>query len=189
MKDREDLILKAGLVLFEDESLDKFSDKDQEIIKRYMAVHAKWLDNPMISDKKLIEFLKSKFTISQTQAYRDLANIKEIFGNIRQSNKELIRYSITESLKKAYNTCIAKGDMFNAINALNSIAKYNRLDQDDPDPIPYENIIPQTFEVTTDIKVFNPKFNDELFYEKLDKLKRKFLGEIKIEDAETLEDE
>jgi len=133
------------------------SEKEIEIKKRYMAVVAQLLDEPMKMDKDLIYYLIDEFKIKQSQAYRDMANIRFIVGGIRSANKEWVRYSVNEGLKKQYKKADEAGKEIAAIMALDKMGKYNMLDKIDEETIPWEDLIPADFDMTDDVSVLDPK--------------------------------
>jgi hypothetical protein len=187
-----DIIEKASLVLFEEHSIDSLTPKVQDIVKRYLSLHALWLDDPMKPDKDLVLFLMSTFNIEKSQAYRDLANIKSLLGNIRNASKELIRYMVTESYKKVYSLAMEgeSPDLFNALSALNGLSKYNKLDQVEDEPMPYNEIVPPSWVPTDDITILDPKLFKPDIEERRNALRRKYgIEQVSDVDFETVSDE
>lgn len=157
MNDKITLFDKLQLYLFDDnESLPehlRFNDKELEIKKRYASVFSFWIEKPALSDKKIINFMISELALSKSQAYRDLPNIKVLLGNVRNANKEWHRYKLISMLDKAYELAEKRGDVKAMILAADKLGKYTQLDKEDVQRIPYEEIVPQTFEPTGDISV------------------------------------
>ena len=172
----KNIIEKASLVLYDEGSISNLTPKEQEIVKRYMAVYSMWLEDPMTPDRNLIDFLIVNFNIEKSQAYKDLSNIKALFGNIRNTSKELIRYMVTESFKRVYTVAMTKEspDLYNAIMALNGLSKYNKLDQEEPDQLPYDEIVPPSWQPSDDITVLDPKLFKPDIEERRIALRRKY---------------
>jgi len=159
-------------------------ERDQ--LKRYRFAFTFLLDHPSLPDNVLKDYLMSEFKISQSQAYRDLANMKVILPNIKNAGKEWIRYVVNEELKDAIGEAKAVGKLKERILAIAALGKYNRLDQVDEEELPWDDIIPVPIEPTSDPTVLGikPLENKQ---EEIRKLIEKYKGEIEIEDI-TYED-
>ena len=167
---------------------------EQEQVIRYRFAFTQCLENPSITDRSLVEMLMSQFSISQSQAYRDITNIKVILPNVKAAGKEWIRYIITEELKADIQKCKDKLEeypddsnwMKNKIMAIDKLAKYNKLDQDDGEQLPWDDIIPIPIDPTSDPMVLGvtPLENAE---EEIKKLYEKYKGDIEIEDVDYLD--
>jgi len=109
--------------------------KNDEIRQRWEAIHSLQLEYE--SDRKIIEMITSRFAISEGQAYKDLRNSEQLFGNIRIANKDILRHLVTESAKAMYKAAKDDADFKYMDKALNLIVKANNLDKEDvdlPDP-------------------------------------------------------
>lgn len=183
---RKNNLDKFQEVMFNDlASLENLTPVEIEQVKRYRFAFTVCLENPSISDNRLRDFLMVEFRISQSQAYRDISNIKVILPNIRNAGKEWIRYIVNEELKDAIKKCKDAGNdkLKELILAIDKLAKYNKLDQDEGEQIPWDEIIPQEIEPTSDISVLGikPMENKE---NEIKRLYDKYKGEIEIEDID-----
>lgn len=170
-------------VMFADKAdLAHLTPVEQMQVVRYRFAFTVCLDSPSIEDNKLRDQLIAEFGISKSQAYRDIANIKIILPNIKAAGKEWIRYIVTEELKIAIQECKDAGEdlMKERIMAIDKLAKYNKLDQDDGEELPWDDIIPIPIEPTNDVTVLGavPLENAE---EEIKKLYEKYKGDIEIE--------
>jgi len=178
-------------VLFSDLKEEKhLTPIEREQLKRYRACFTQSLENPSIPDKELRDYLINEFNVSESQAYRDIGNIRILLGNVRNAGKEWVRYIVNETLKQAIED--AKGDkkrLKELIMAADKLGKYNRLDKEDALEIPWEEILPIPIEPTADPTVLKikPLENKE---EEIEKLYKKYRGEIEIEyiDYEEVKD-
>lgn len=173
-------------VMFADKvDISHLSPVEQMQVVRYRFAFTQCLESPSISDTILRDQLISEFGISQSQAYRDIANIKIILPNIKAAGKEWIRYIVTEELKLAIQECKDAGNdmMKERIMAIDKLAKYNKLDQDDGEQIPWDDIVPIPIDPTNDVSVLGaiPMENAE---EEIRKLYEKYKGDIEIEDID-----
>lgn len=162
------------------------SANEQKQLIRYRDAFSQCLDNPMLRDVEMRDYLMTTYNISDSQAYRDLGNIRVLLGNVRNASKEWIRYMVIEGLKKQYEYADRLGKTKEAIMALDKLAKYNRLDKEDLDELPYDKVIPINWEATTDISVLGvkPMQNKE---EEILRLYKKYIDDIEIEDIEYIE--
>jgi len=174
-----------------------FEDLDEEIfltpaeiqqLKRIRAVFSISLENPSTPDTNLRDFLISEFRISQTQAYRDIGNMRVLLPNVQQAAKEWHRYLVNEELKQVIEQCKMLGADYikDRIQALSIYGKYNKLNKEDALQYPWEDIKPQSIEPTGDVSILGvkPLANKE---EEIKKMYNKYKGDIEIEDADYLD--
>ncbi|MDR2125588.1 MAG: hypothetical protein LBP63_01990, partial [Prevotellaceae bacterium] len=106
-----------------------------------------------------------------------------LLGNVRNAGKEWHRHRVNSLLEKAAQMAI-EGDVKEA-TALSKIAmaliKNNKLDMDEGEELPYDEIVPPAFEPVSDPAAIGLKPVENL-KEKILKLKRKYLDEIEITD-------
>lgn len=158
MKDnRESTYERIERALFKsrEEGFQMLSAKEMAIKERMMLVVAKRLDNPLIEDKELVNFLIGGCggvvdKVSQSQAYRDVAMANRLVGNIQLSAKSWYRYMIVEGAKAAYNMAMEKGDAKGAASALDKMGKYTRSDKED-DALDFSQMLPPSFEPSDDV--------------------------------------
>lgn len=153
----DDTYLKIEQCLFkdQDDATQMLSAREIEIRNRMMLCVSKKMDDPLIEDTDLVNFLMhgcggNATPVSQSQAYRDIGMMNRLVGNITLSAKQWYRYMIVEGAKKAYAVAIDKGDAKGAAAALDKIGKYTRCDKED-DKFDYERMIPPSFEPSDDI--------------------------------------
>ena len=125
--------------------------------------------------------------MSRSQAYRDIHNVKVLLGNVRNATKEWHRYKLIAMLDKAYEFAERNRDAKGMIMAADKLGKYTQLDKEDTQKIPYDEIVPQPFEITDDVSVLGLKPIENL-KEKQRKMREKY-GAALIEDAEIVDDE
>ena len=150
---------------------------------RYRFAFTLLLETPSLEDTKLRDMLMSEYGISQSQAYRDISNMKIILPNIRNAGKEWIRYVVNEELKKAIADATTNGKLKERILAISALAKYNKLDQDEAEELPWDELIPTPIEPPNDPTVLGiTKLENE--DELIQKLLKKYKDEIEIEDVQ-----
>lgn len=144
-------------VLFKDKDATtlQLTDRELAIKERVMLCVAKKMDNPLTADSELVTFLTGGCggltnAVSKSQAYRDIAMIDRLVGNIQLAAKSWYRYMIVEGGKKAYQLAIDNNDAKGAAAALDKIGKYTRSDKED-DAFDYSQLIPPSFEPSDDV--------------------------------------
>jgi len=161
----------------------ELSRSDRNMILRFRFCFSKLLESPSLQDNKLRDALMSEFKISESQAYRDISDIKIFLPNIRAAGKEWYRYMVNEELKLAIQDAKEEGRLKERIEAIKALGKYNKLDQDDGEELPWDEIIPVSIEPTSDPSVLGIKPIPNLEGE-IKRLYEKYKAEIEIEDID-----
>lgn len=159
----------------------RFNQIELEVKKRYMTVFTFWLEKPMLSDKKIIQFMMTNLGVSKVQAWRDLAKIKVLLGNVQNANKEWQRFKVIAILDRALEIAETTKNSMAMIKAAQILGKYTQLDKEETQPIPYDEIVPQSFEPTGDVSVLGIQPMKDL-KERQKKLREKY-GSTLIEEA------
>lgn len=172
---------KFNDLMFSDiSSITDMTEVERNQLLRYRFAFTILLENPSCSDVELRDNLMMQYEISQSQAYRDISNMKVILPNIRNAGKEWIRYVVNEELKCAIKLAKEAGKIKETILAVSALAKYNRLDQDDADEMPWDEIIPTGIEPTSDPSVLDiTPLQDERA--EIKRLYEKYTGEIELD--------
>ena len=143
--------------LFKDreEASSILSQREMEIKKRMMLCVSKKMEDPLIQDTELVNFLMNGCggnadAVSQSQAYRDIGMINRLVGYIQLAAKAWYRYMIVEGGKKAFSMAIDKEDAKGAAAALDKIGKYTRSDKED-EKFDYSQLVPPSFEPSDDV--------------------------------------
>ena len=143
--------------LFKDreEASSILSQREMEIKKRMMLCVSKKMEDPLIQDTELVNFLMNGCggnadAVSQSQAYRDIGMINRLVGNIQLAAKAWYRYMIVEGGKKAFSMAIDKEDAKGAAAAWDKIGKYTRSDKED-EKFDYSQLVPPSFEPSDDV--------------------------------------
>jgi hypothetical protein len=179
---KQSIIDKMNLLLF-DPIPETMSEQEKQMIVRYRDTYTYWLENPLSSDFQIRDYIISNYDISKTQAYRDITNIKLLLGNVRDAGKEWHRHRVNYLLEKAAQMAI-DGQTKEA-TAISKVAmaliKNNKLDIDEGEELPYDEIIPPSFEPVSDPTTIGLKPVENL-REKIAKLKEKFIDDIEFQE-------
>lgn len=177
---------KLQMSFFNSEAVAKLTPKDLEIRKRYQNMFVIWLDNPWWSDKEMVRYLRDNFNLSRSQAYEDISKVKLILGNVQNAAKEWQRYSVIEMLKKAYAQAEAAGDYKAMVMASDKLGKYTKLDKDEAEALPWDQLIPPQLIPTSDVSVLGIT-REKDFEKKVERLKKKYYQENNIEEADVVD--
>lgn len=182
---------KLQLYLLDDDdnipNYHKFTPKELEVKKRYANVFAFWIDKPTLSEKKIIQYLIREFGIKKSQAYRDMHTIKILLGNVNNAKKEWQRFKVIAMIDKAFEIAERKKSAKDMINAANALIKATQLDKEDQQKIPFEEIVPPTWEITDDVTVLGVPAIENA-EELKEKLRKKYGGAL-IEDAQLIKND
>lgn len=148
-RDNETLDLMARKM--EDDSI-ILSAPQQAHFERLHDAYTHWLSNPLLSDNRMRDYMMAMHGISTNQAYRDLALIKLLFGSVALANKEQMRYKANYLYDAAAAAALAGNDK--KAKALTKIAdgivKNNRLEDNEGEGLPWEDIVPVDMSLTVD---------------------------------------
>ncbi|MBW6490833.1 MAG: hypothetical protein K0B15_06510 [Lentimicrobium sp.] len=172
--------------LFEDSEVTKLTAKDLELRSRYQAVFVIWIENPNYTDREIVRYIIQQHKISRTQAYHDLQRIKTMLGNVRNAAKEWQRYAVIEMCKEAFNIAKKKGDVKSMVMAIDKLGKYTKLDKDEQEALPWDQLLPPNLEPTSDVSVLKITRSAE-FQNQVKLLKKKYLGDnTEIQEADVV---
>lgn len=85
------------------------------------------------SPQQVVNVMTQRFGISIPQAYRDLRNSTELFGNASKSNKDAYRHVLFEFAMKIFQLAATKTDLTEMNRALLTMVKLKGLDREDAD--------------------------------------------------------
>lgn len=165
------------------EKIEGITEKQKLQILRYRSVVMIKLKDPAITNTQLVRIMNRMFGIKGAQAYRDIAECEPFLATIKLSQTEYLRYMVTESQKEAVAMAKRNNDPDGISRANAVIVKANRLDQEQAQRIPYEDIVPPPIEFVNDPTVLGlPEVPDQDEY--IEKMKRKYLFEpaVIVED-------
>ena len=154
---KESLIERLRPVLFSDISdlEGRFTDRELQTKQRLMLSVTRKLDRPLTTDKELVDFLMTGCNgmtepVSKSQAYRDVAAVTMLSGDIQPAAKNWMRHMIVEGAKAVYDMAMSQKDAKGAAAALDKLGKYTRCDKDD-EQMDWSEMLPPVFEPSDDI--------------------------------------
>ncbi len=165
------------------------TDKELRQKERWMLCVSKLLDDPVTPDKEIVAFLIGGCggacdPVSQATAYRDIAAVKRLVGNIQLSSKNWYRHIIIEASKKGIKIAEEAKDPKGIAANADKIGKYTRADREDED-IDRSSWQPPVFEPSDDITLLGDEFKPiPNLEEERKKFRELFRSERDIVDTE-----
>lgn len=166
--------------LFED--IDSIPEPFRERVTRVRVGFTHWYEFPTKTRTEVRDLITKEFGVVKKTAYEDIQVIEILLGNIKSPAKDWMRYKVNSMLEAAYKIAEEQADPKAMAMVADKIGKYNQLDKQDKDKLPYEDIVPQSFEPTDDPTPLGLKKDPEI-REKKRKMLEKYISEIEIIDV------
>ena len=177
-------IAQRDLFTAETQLRERYNEDQIAHILRLREMYSWFVASPDIKDRQLITQTLDRFHISRAEAYADLAIVKMLLPLLTSASRDFHRYRANEMLLETYRMAKARKDTKTMERAAASYAKYNRVDLEDEQTLPYDMIVVQPFTATSDPTILGLKPIPNL-QQKIDKLLAKYRAEtIDIEDIE-----
>lgn len=177
-------ICRIDLFTAKDELEQRYADSIVARIMRIRDEYNWFLSNPDAKDRQFVEQAVSRHGITRMQAYNDLSVVKALMPHLAQASRDFHRYRYNEMILETYQMAKKRKDTKTMEKAASSYAKYNRVDLEDEQAVPYDLIVVQPFTATDDPTVLGikpiPNIN-----ERINALIKKYQAEnMDIEDVE-----
>ena len=177
-------ICKRDLFTAEAELMQRYGPETVQKLLRVREEYTWFMANPDAKDRVFINEVRSRFGIGVTQAYADLSLVKALLPTLSSASRDFHRYRFNEMILETYQMAKARKDTKTMEKAASSYAKFNRVDLEDEQAVPYEMIVVQPFTATDDPTVLGIKPIPNL-QEKIDQMIKHYGAEtIDIEDIE-----
>ena len=177
-------IAQRDLFTAETQLRERYNEDQIAHILRLREMYSWFVASPDIKDRQLITQTLDRFRVSRAEAYADLAIVKMLLPLLTSASRDFHRYRANEMLLETYRMAKARKDTKTMERAAASYAKYNRVDLEDEQTLPYDMIVVQPFTATSDPTILGLKPIPNL-QQKIDKLLAKYRAEtIDIEDID-----
>ena len=177
-------VCRFDLFTTEEELREKYTEPIVARVLRIRDEYNWFLSNPDAKDRQFVETALSRYGINRTQAFSDLAIIKALLPQLAQASRDFHRYRFNEMILETYQMAKKRKDTKTMEKAASSYAKYNRVDLEDEQAVPYDLIVVQPFTATDDPTVLGIKPIPRL-QERIQELLHKYQAEnMDIEDIE-----
>ena len=101
--------------------------------------------NPDAKDRQFVDEIMQRYGISMVTAYADLKIIKAILPDMAETTRDYHRWRYNEMILETYQMAKKRKDTKTMEKAATSYAKYNRIDMEDEQSVPYDMIVVQPF--------------------------------------------
>lgn len=177
-------LCRSDLFTKEDELRQAYPQLLVDKVLRVRDMYNWCIANPDAKDRQFVEQELSRYDISKVVAYSDLAIVKTLLPTLATASRDFHRWRYNEMILETYQMAKKRKDTKTMEKAASSYAKYNRIDLEDEQAVPYEMIVVQPFTATSDPTVLGikpiPNIND-----KIKAMLNKYRAEtIDIEDIE-----
>ena len=177
-------VCRVDLFTAEDELRQRYPEVIVARVLRVREEYNWFISNPDAKDRQFIENAVSRFGISKVLAYSDLAIVKAMLPHLSQASRDFHRYRYNEMILETFQMAKKRKDTKTMEKAASSYAKFNRVDLEDEQAVPYDLIVVQPFTATDDPSVLGIKPIPNI-QERIDALLKKYQAEnIDIEDIE-----
>ena len=141
----------------EDELRKQHPAASVERVLRLRELYNWVISNPDCKDKEFVDVAIGRFGISKTLAYDDLKIIKSVLPNITQASRDYHRWKYNEMILETYQMAKKRKDTKTMERAATSYAKFNNVNVEDEQSVPYDMIVVQPFTATSDPSVLGIK--------------------------------
>jgi hypothetical protein len=177
-------IARTDLFTSEEELRQRYPEVLVNRLLRVRDLYNWCISNPDAKDRQFVETAIDRYGISKALAYSDLAVIKAMLPHIAQASRDFHRWRYNEMILETYQMAKKRKDTKTMEKAASSYAKYNRVDLEDEQAVPYDLIVVQPFTATADPTVLGIKPIPNI-QEKIQKMLEKYRAEsMDIEDVE-----
>ncbi|MDE6272899.1 MAG: hypothetical protein K2M31_07825 [Muribaculaceae bacterium] len=150
-------VCRSDLFTKEAELRQRFPDHLVEKVLRVREIYNYFISNPVAVDREIIAEMASRHDVSKVTLYGDLNIVKSLLPSISQASRDFHRWRYNEMILKAYKMAEKRKDTKTMERAASSYAKNNRVDLEDEQRMPYDDIVVQPFTATDDPSVLGIK--------------------------------
>lgn len=187
-------IVQSDLFTSETELREKFPQTSVERLLRIRAMYNWLISNPETKDKEFVDETLSRYNIHKSVAYEDLQILKKVLPHITQASRDYHRWKYNEMILETYAMAKKRKDTKTMERAATSYAKFNNVNVEDEQSVPYDMIVVQPFTATQDPSVLGikpiPNIDDKI-KELLEKYRAESIDidDIEYEEADIIPDD
>lgn len=177
-------VCKANLFAKEDELRNLYPSTLVDKVLRVREMYNWFISNPDGTDREFVAELLQRHSVSKVTAYSDLAIVKSLLPMLASASRDFHRWRFNEMIINTYKMAEKRKDTKTMERAAASYAKYNRVDLEDEQVVPFEMIVVQPFVATSDPSVLGIKPIPNI-QQKISDMIAKYRAEtLDIEDVE-----
>ena len=177
-------VCRAHLFTKEVELREQYPQAVVDKVLRVREMYNWFIANPDGTDREFVAEVCQRHGIHRTTAYSDLAVVKSLLPMLGSASRDFHRWRTNEMLIATYKMAEKRKDSKTMERAATAYGKLNRVDLEDEQALPLDQILVQPFTATDDPRVLGiesiPNIND-----KISAMIQKYRAEtIDIEDVE-----
>lgn len=177
-------VCRAHLFTKEVELREQYPQAVVDKVLRVREMYNWFIANPDGTDREFVAEVCQRHGIHRTTAYSDLAVVKSLLPMLGSASRDFHRWRTNEMLIATYKMAEKRKDSKTMERAATAYGKLNRVDLEDEQALPLDQILVQPFTATDDPRVLGiepiPNIND-----KISTMIQKYRAEtIDIEDVE-----
>ena len=150
-------VCRTDLFTKEDELRQRYPQSVADKVLRVREMYNWFISNPDGTDREFVAELLQRHGVSKVTAYSDLAIVKSLLPLLASASRDFHRWRFNEMIMNTYKMAQKRKDTKTMERAAASYAKYNRVDLEDEQSVPYEMIVVQPFVATSDPSVLGIK--------------------------------
>ena len=150
-------IAQTDLFTAENDLREKYPEASVMRLLRIRALYNWLISNPESKDKEFVDEAISRYNISKVLAYDDLKILKSLLPHITQASRDYHRWKYNEIILETYAMAKKRKDTKTMERAATSYAKFNNVNVEDEQSVPYDMIVVQPFTATQDPSVLGIK--------------------------------
>ena len=172
-------VCRTDLFTREAELRERYPQSVVDKVLRVREMYNWFIANPDGTDREFVNELVQRHDVSKVTAYSDLAVVKTMLPLLAAASRDFHRWRFNEMIMNTYKMAQKRKDTKTMERAAASYAKYNRVDLEDEQVMPYDMIVVQPFTATSDPSVLGIK--------PIPNIQRKISDMIKKYRAETID--
>lgn len=177
-------VCRTDLFTREAELRERYLQSVVDKVLRVREMYNWFIANPDGTDREFVNELVQRHDVSKVTAYSDLAVVKAMLPLLAAASRDFHRWRFNERIMNTYKMAQKRKDTKTMERAAASYAKYNRVDLEDEQVMPYEMIVVQPFTATSDPSVLGIKPIPNIQRKISDMIKKYRAETIDIEDVE-----
>ena len=146
-------VCRADLFTKEADLQQRYPQVIVDKVLRIREMYNWFISNPDGTDREFVAELLQRHDISKVTAYADLAIVKTLLPTLATASRDFHRWRFNEMILATYKMAEKRKDSKTMERAATAYGKLNRVDLEDEQAIPLDQILVQPFTATDDPRV------------------------------------
>lgn len=158
MRNKIEDIAKRDLFTPSKELQTRYDAATVKRLERLRGIYTLIQSDPTQSDREIVAAITKQYDISHTRVYADLQLLKTILPAVFSASRDWHRYKTNEMLLETYKAAKEVGDLRTMAATAATYSKVNRVEKEDEQMLPFDEIVVQPFTPTNDPAVLGTGF-------------------------------